>query len=243
MSEAFALRVLGLIPARAGSKGVPGKNIRELAGRPLLAYAIEAARLSGVVSRIVVSTDSSSIAAVAAQFGAEVPFLRPPELATDVTPMLSVVQHAVAEFEARGWSAEVIVLLQPTQPLRRAEHVRLSVEMLQREPCDSVVSVVPIPSHFAPHYAMAIRDGRLEPYLPNGARYTRRQDVPTAYYRDGTVYALRRHVLEAGSLYGSTARPLVISSDETITIDCWDDWHKAEALLHRMMPTERPAEA
>lgn len=229
-----ARRVLGLIPARGGSKGIQDKNLRPLAGRPLLAYAIEAAARSGVVDRIVVSTDSTRIAELALALGAEVPCLRPAELALDETPMLPVVQHAIVALESLGWSPEIILLLQPTAPLRRPEHLRRAVEELVEERCDAVVSVVAIPAHFSPHYAMRIDAGRLVPYMPDGDRYTRRQDVPTAYSRDGTVYACRGDVVMAGSLYGRDCRPLVLSEEETVNIDTMSDWERAEARVRGM---------
>src|SRR5262249_17289269 len=116
--------VLGLVPARGGSKGVPGKNVRPLAGRTLLEYTARAARESGVIDRIVLSTDSAEIAEAGARAGIEVPFMRPASLAADDTPMVPVITHAVGELDRQGWSADVIVLLQPTSPLRRPEHIR-----------------------------------------------------------------------------------------------------------------------
>lgn len=110
---------LGIVPARAGSKGVPGKNIRPLAGRPLIEYTARAARESGVLDRVVLSTDSAEIADAGRRCGLEAPFMRPPELAADDTPMLPVVRHAIDTLAASGWVADVIVLLQPTSPLRR----------------------------------------------------------------------------------------------------------------------------
>ena len=112
--------VLGLVPARGGSKGLPGKNARELAGRPLLAYTAEAARASGVIDRLVLSTDAADIAGAGRAAGLEVPFMRPAALAADDTPMLPVIRHAVDALAAGGWQPEIVVLLQPTSPLRRA---------------------------------------------------------------------------------------------------------------------------
>lgn len=224
-------KVLALIPARGGSKGIPDKNLRPFAGRSLLAFAVDAARMSGVVDRIVVSTDSERIAEAAATLGAEVPFLRPAELAEDATPMLPVVQHAIRALETQGWSPEVVILLQPTAPLRRQQHLRESLRVLLEEKCDSVVSVVPIPAHLSPHYAMRLEEGRLVPYLREGEAYTRRQDVPLAYYRDGTVYTFWAHVALAGSIYGSNCRPVILSASDSVTVDAPSDWQLAESRL------------
>lgn len=225
-------RVLGLVPARAGSKGIAGKNLRVLAGRPLLDYTAGAARESGVIERLVLSTDSPDIADVGRQVGLEVPFLRPPELASDEAPMFPVVEHALSTLEHEGWIPDIVVLLQPTAPLRQPEDIRLAVEILVETGCDSVVSVIEIPRHFTPHYVMKIVDGRLIPFLPEGKSITRRQDAPPAYSRDGAVYAMRRAVVVEGrSLYGDDSRPLVVPSSRSIALDTVEDWEAAEGML------------
>ena len=134
--------ILYLITARGGSKGVPGKNVRPLAGRTLLDYAADAARDSGVIDRIVLSTDSAEIADAGRRAGIDVPFMRPAALAQDDTPMLRVVQHAIEALAAGGWTPDVIVLLQPTSPLRRPSHVRDAVTILRQTRADSVVTVI-----------------------------------------------------------------------------------------------------
>ncbi len=221
--------VLALIPARAGSKGLPGKNIRLLHGRPLLAYAADAARASGVIDRILLSTDSEQIAEVGRAVGIDVPFLRPAELAQDDTAMLPVIDHAVAALEASGWPVEIVVLLQPTSPLRTPAHVRQSVELLRSTSADSVVSVVELPRHLSPDYVMRVDGGRLVPFLPDGLRVTRRQDARIAYVRDGTVYTFwRRTLRDKKSLYGDDCRPMVVPAVESLTIDGPEDWVEAE---------------
>jgi CMP-N-acetylneuraminic acid synthetase len=221
--------VLAVVPARAGSKGIPGKNVRPLAGRPLLAYAAEAIRESGVVDRAVLSTDSEEIRALGRELGLETPFLRPAELGRDDAPMQPVAEHAVAALEAEGWSPELVLVVQPTAPLRRGEHLRRAVELLRESGADSVVSVVPIPPHLSPDYAMRVDEGRLVPFLPEGAEVRRRQDARPAYSRDGTVYAVRRDVLvEQHDLYGGDCRPLVLSPEESINVDTPADWEEAE---------------
>lgn len=225
-------RTLALIPARGGSKGLPGKNIKPLAGRPLITHAIDAARSSRVVDRIVVSTDSQEIAAVAQASGAEVPFFRPADLAQDATPMLPVVEHAVEALSREGWVPEIILLLQPTSPLRRPEHLARALRDLCERPADSVVSVVKVPHHLSPDYVMRIDDGRLVPFLPGGAAVTRRQDAREAFARDGTVYAFwRRTLAEQRSIYGHDCRPLIVSTEDSITIDTPEDWAEAERRL------------
>jgi CMP-N,N'-diacetyllegionaminic acid synthase len=224
--------VLAIVPARGGSKGVPDKNLRVLAGRTLLDRTADAARRSGVIDRIVLTTDSDTIAAAGKEAGLEVPFKRPSTLAQDDTPMLPVVRHAVDELSQRGWDAEFIVLLQPTSPLRTPDHIRDSVALLKKSGADSVVSVVAIPKHLSPDYVMRIDGDVLKPFLPEGAQVSRRQDARAAFSRDGTVYAFRRSTLERfGNIYGDDCRPLVIDPHDSLSIDSPDDWTTAERIL------------
>jgi len=228
------LLVLGLVPARGGSKGVPGKNVRPLNGHTLLEYTARAARDSGVIDRLMLSTDAPDIADAGRRAGLEVPFMRPAALAADDTPMLPVIQHALGETAKHGWSPDVIVLLQPTSPLRRPDHIRDAVTMLRETNADSVVTVVEVPRHLSPDYVMRIEEGRLRPFLPDGAGVTRRQDARPAYSRDGTVYAFRRSTIERfGGIYGDDCRPLLIDATESISIDSPADWDEAERLLAR----------
>ena len=224
--------VLAVVPARAGSKGLPGKNERPLAGTTLVARAAEAARASGVVDRAILSTDSERIAELGREAGLEVPFLRPAELARDDTPMQPVIEHAVTELERQGYRPDVVLVLQPTAPLRTGAHLARAVALLEETGADSVVSVVEIPKHLSPQYAMRVAGGRLEPFLPEGAAITRRQDVEPAYTRDGTVYAVRRDVLvERHDLYGDDCRPLVLDAAESVNVDSAEDWAEAERRL------------
>lgn len=220
------------MPARGGSKGVPGKNTRLLAGRPLLEYTARAALASGVLHRIVLSTDSVEIADCGRRAGLEVPFMRPPALAGDDTPMLPVVEHALDELRRQGWEPATVVLLQPTSPLRTPEHIRAAVERLHQTGADSVVSVVAVPQYLSPDYVMRLEDGRLRPFLPDGVHVTRRQDARPAYVRDGTVYAFRTTTLRRfGAIYGEDCRPLLVDAAESLSIDTAADWAAAERVL------------
>jgi CMP-N,N'-diacetyllegionaminic acid synthase len=227
------MQVLGVIPARGGSKGIPDKNLRVVGGRPLLAYTADAVRASRRMAHAIVSTDSLAIADAARAIGLEVPFLRPPELADDDAPMLPVLQHALREMAHRGRAADAVVLLQPTSPLRRAEHIDEAIAQLERTGADSVVSVVEVPHQFSPASVMRLEDGRLRPYEA-GPTLTRRQDKPRVYARNGpAVLAVRAHVLEAGSLYGDDCRPYVMRLGDSLDIDTPDDLELAELLLSR----------
>ena len=150
MTDSF--RVLGLIPARGGSKGVPRKNIKLLCGKPLLEYTAQAALASRLLSRVILSTEDEEIAEAGRRCGLEVPFLRPQELAADDTPMLPVIEHAVRWVEERGERFDAICLLQPTNPLRRAEEIDGCIELLIGTGADSVVTVLPVPAEYNPHW-------------------------------------------------------------------------------------------
>jgi CMP-N-acetylneuraminic acid synthetase len=210
--------VLGLIPARGGSKGIPRKNLAPLAGRPLLAWTVDAARGAGELTRVVVSTDDDEIAAAA---GVEV-LRRPPELAGDDTPMLDVVRHAVSELRP-----DVVVLLQPTSPLRRSEHVDACVRLLLESGADAVVSVVEVPHRYRPDSLMDVVDGRV---VARGSARTR-QEKERVYARNGPAVLARRADRLGDDLYGGDVRPFVMSARDSLDVDEPDDLELAEKLL------------
>jgi len=223
--------ILGIIPARGGSKGIPGKNLALLAGRPLLEYTCAAARASRRLTRIAVSTDSDDIAAAAQRLGVTV-IRRPAALAADDTPMLPVLKHAVDTMAAdAGCEADVFVLLQPTSPLRRAAHIDAAVDLLSETGADAVVSVVEVPHHFNPVSLMRLENGRLAP-CNDGPPITRRQDKPRLFARNGpAVIAARRQVLDRGSLYEGDVRALVMDRRSSVDIDDETDLRLAEFWL------------
>ena len=224
--------VVALVPARGGSKGIPRKNLAPLGGKPLLAWTLEAARDSTTVERVVVSTDSEEVATLTRELGAEV-LGRPPNLAMDDTPMLDVVRHALAELG----SPDALVLLQPTSPLRRAEHIDEAVRLLLETGSDAVVSVVEVPHQFTPGSLMELRDGRLEPLAPDAGAVTRRQDKPVVYARNGpAVLALRPERL-GDDLYGGDCRPYLMDLRDSVDVDGPLELELAEALLRQSPPT------
>lgn len=226
-------RVIGIIPARGGSRGIPYKNIRRLAGRPLLAYTAEAALAARRLSRIILTTDDEAIAEVGRRCGIEVPFLRPAELAGDETPTLPVLQHAVRWVESQGDSYESVCLLQPTHPFRRPEDIDACIELLEASGADAVVSVLPVPPEYNPHWVyFRLPEGRLQLSTGEKTPITRRQDLPAAYRREGSIYVTRREVLmEQNSLYGSRLLGYPMDGAEAVDIDGEEDWEKAERLL------------
>lgn len=230
---------MGLIPARGGSRGIPQKNLARLAGKPLLAWTCEAALASRTLSRCVLSTDDEEIAAAGRACGVEVPFLRPSELARDDTPAFPVIADALARLSAAGRPADVVVLLQPTSPLRRAEHIDAAVDLLLGSDVDTVVSVVRVPHQFVPSSLLRLDDaGRLASYLPGGEGALRRQDKEELYARNGpAVYAARVEALMArGALYGCLTGPYVMGAFDSLDIDDADDLALCEALLQKRGP-------
>ncbi len=232
-SAATTTRVIALVPARAGSKGVPGKNLRMLGGVPLLVHTLRTALATTSIGRAIVSTDSVEIAEVARQHGADVPFMRPAEFAQDDTPMVDVVRHAIETLGVREHRPEVIVLLQPTVPFRATDGIDAAVTMLDDSDLDAVVSVVAVPSSHNAAWQLRLNDGRLERAdgAPLASLVARRQALEPTYVRDGAIYAFKRAAfLRTGSIYG-TRTGAIVSDAPSINIDSWDDWHQAEAFV------------
>jgi CMP-N-acetylneuraminic acid synthetase len=228
-----SLPVLALIPARGGSKGVPRKNIRLLGGRPLVAHACACGVESQHVTRTLVSTDCQEIADAAVLAGAEAPFLRPAEFARDHSPTLDVVKHALAWLaQHEQWTPEIVVLLQPTTPLRRVEHVDEALSRLIGSDADSVVSVRAVEAHFHPQWQFKIDDGALQVYTgePLSELVPRRQLLSRTFIRNGAIYAFRTSCLrETGSIYGRKCLAYEMPAELSLNIDTMDDWRVAEA--------------
>ncbi|MEA2558525.1 MAG: CMP-N,N-diacetyllegionaminic acid synthase [Acidobacteriota bacterium] len=226
------MRVLGIVPARGGSKGIPGKNVRPLGGKPLLVHTAEAALAARLLSRVVLTTDDEEIAEVGRVCGLEVPFLRPAELAMDDTPTLPVLQHAVTELERAGDRFDAVCVLQPTSPFRRAGDIDGCIELLEKEGLDAVVSVLPVPPEHNPHWVWFRNgDGLLRLATGEDQPIPRRQELPPAFHRDGSVYVTRRDVLmEGNSLYGKRLGCFLADS-RSVNLDTPADWERAERLF------------
>lgn len=227
-------RTLAVIPARGGSKGVPRKNLREVAGKPLIAYTIETALSAGpLFHRVVVSTDDKEIAEVSRRLGADVPFLRPPELSGDSVPMAPVLRDAVLRVEeAEGVRFRWVCLLQPTSPFRTVDDLRAVLHLARRGGCDSVISVVRV---FAVHPVLMKRidEGYLVPFCVPEVEGTRRQDYqPAAYMRNGAIYLTSRDVLvERGSIWGERIRPYIMPEERSAGIDSEMDLKLVDFLM------------
>jgi CMP-N-acetylneuraminic acid synthetase len=239
-----ANKILAVIPARGGSKGVVRKNIRPVCGKPLIAYTIETALAARhLLHRTIVSTDDSEIAAIARDRGADVPFLRPAELAGDKVPTLPVLQHAVSFIEVQDdIKLDWVLLLQPTAPLRVVEDIEASVNLALRNNCDAVISVVQV---FAEHPILMkrIEDNRLLPYCIEEKEGTRRQDYqPPAYMRNGAIYLTRRDVLmDKDSIWGQVMRPYVMPLERSVSIDSELELKLVELLIEQRLQRAKGA--
>jgi CMP-N,N'-diacetyllegionaminic acid synthase len=231
------MRVLGLITARGGSKGVPRKNIRLLGGKPLLQWTVESALAARSLSSVVLSTEDESIASLGCRFGAAVPFLRPAKLARDNTPTLPVIQHAIHALAALGEQFDAVCLLQPTNPFRLPADIDSCVDLLKTGNADAVISVRPLAADYNPHWVyFECEDGSLRLSTGENEPIPRRQLLPAAFHRDGSIYVTRTHVIiENNSLYGSRVLGYETKGAVWVNIDTLADWKRAEELLQELV--------
>lgn len=223
------MRVLGLIVARGGSKGIPGKNIKLLGKQPLLAYVAKDALLSSMLDRVIISTDDLSIARVAKDCGIDVPFIRPSSLAQDNTPTLDVVEHAVQFLEANGEEYDAICLLQPTSPFKPRGFIDRCIEKFLEQKADSLISVLEVPHQFNPHWLFE-PDENDYLKISTGDKFLipRRQELPKAFYRDGSVYVFKVSNImnQKMILYGQISYE--VSNEQYYTnLDTMEDWESA----------------
>lgn len=225
------MRLLALVPARGGSKRVVNKNIRELGGKPLIAWTIEAARGAPELADVLVSTDSPAIAQAAEAAGALVPWLRPAELATDTSSSMAVCLHALDWYEQEKGPVDGLLLLQPTSPFRTTDSIRSAIKLFCADTTKSVVSLSPAASH--PMWCYRVDQNVIEPFIDVGKRPTRSQDLPSAYVLNGALYiASPTYLRDRGSFIGSDSIPLVMDDpQETVDIDTELDWMLAETIL------------
>lgn len=229
------MRILGLIPARGGSKGVPKKNIKLLGKKPLVEYTINDAKNSKLITEIVVSTDNQEIAIEAEIAGCKPPFIRPAEFAQDTSTSLEVVQHAIDFFESQNVFFDAVCLLQPTNPFREQGFIDKAIEKFITSKTDCLISVLPIPHEFNPHWAFEENEiGLLKIATGEKNIITRRQELPKAFYRDGAIYITKTEVIKNGSLYGESIAYIENNPQFYVNIDTIEDWEKAEKLLTLM---------
>ncbi len=231
------MKIWGIITARGGSKGIPRKNVKLLAGKPLIAHTCLAAKESGIFDRIVLSTDDEEIATVGKEWGAEVPFMRPAELAQDTTPTLPVLVHTVEWLKANeNYVPDAVVILQPTAPLRNAEDLRGARDLFASSGADSVVSMAEVPGHYNPHWQFKVEEnGSIAIFTgePFEKIVKRRQELPKTFTRNGAIYLFKTPLLfeETPTFYGRDVRAFIMDRKRSINIDSPEDFAAAEAAL------------
>lgn len=226
------IKAVGLITARGGSKSIPRKNVLPLAGKPLIAWTIEAALRAPGLSRLIVSTDDEEIARVAREWGAEVPFMRPPELAQDNSPHLDVLTHALSWLDANDKSKlDCLMLLQPTSPLRTTEDIEAVLAMASEKEADAVISVAPCESH--PYLTKQIMpDGKLQDFIDRPHGYLPRQILPPVYSLNGAIYLLRRELLlERREWFTNRTYAYIMPPERSYDIDSPWDMHLVNLIL------------
>jgi len=224
--------ILSIIPARGGSKSIPLKNIQLVAGKPLIAWTIESALRCPLLSKIVVSTDDLQIANIALDSGAEVPFLRPPELAQDNTPGIDPILHAIRWLDEHdGYRPDYVMVLQPTSPLRETQDIEAAIQLAIKKQADSIVSVSQVAHH--PYWTKTVlADGRLTDFLSLDHAYVRRQDLPPVYALNGAIYLARRDVLlERQTWYTDHTYAYIMPPERSLDIDTPWDLYLADSIL------------
>ena len=230
------MRVLGLIPARGGSKGVPGKNKKPLAGKPLLVYTIEAALSSDKITDVVFSSEDEDLITLAKEAGAEVPFIRPEALSTDGASSIDVVIHALTQLKKSGKEYDAVCLLQVTNPFRTTAFIDQAITNFKNSNCDALVSVLPVPHEYNPHWVYE-KNEKGDLVLATGEKeiIKRRQDLPAAYHRDGAIYITTSEILlQQKSFYGNSLSYIISDPERHINIDTPEDWEAAVTLANKL---------
>jgi CMP-N-acetylneuraminic acid synthetase len=227
------MRILAIIPARGGSKGIPGKNIKLLNDKPLLAYTAEIALQSGMLTEVILSSEDNQIIAVAKNLGISVPFVRPEILAQDSTPTIDVILHALQWYKNKNILFDAVCLLQVTSPFRTVTFLDAAIEKFKTSNCDSLVSVQKVPHEYNPHWTFEVnKKGNLTIATGEDEIIGRRQDLPETYHRDGSVYITKTEVLfEQHSLYGKSIAFIESDPRFYVNIDTLQDWEKAEEVI------------
>jgi CMP-N-acetylneuraminic acid synthetase len=229
------MKILGIIPARGGSKGVPGKNIKLLNGKPLLQYTSEIALESPYLTEVILSSEDEAIITVAKSLGIKVPFIRPSLLAQDNTPTIDVIIHALQWFENQGVFFDAVCLLQTTSPFRTIDFLNKAVEKFISSGCDSLITVQKVPHEYNPHWTFEVnQEGNLKIATGEENIISRRQELPDAYHRDGSIYITKTEVLlQQNSLYGKSTAFIESDPKFYVNIDTEEDWEKAEEMVKK----------
>jgi len=226
------MKILGLIPARGGSKGIPNKNRKLLGGKPLLQYTIETALAATQLDRVIFSSEDEHLMQLATQMGVEAPFKRPMALSKDTSGSLEVVQHAL---NSLAQEYDAVCLLQVTTPFRAKGLVDAAIKKFKTSGCDSLITVQKVPHHYNPHWVFEAVDGTLKIATGDATIIKRRQELPNTYIRDGAIYITKTKVLlKQNSFFGETISYLESDASSHINIDTMEDWERAEEIIKHL---------
>lgn len=234
MIDKTNMSILGLIPARGGSKGIPRKNIKLLEGKELIRYTIEVGLACPEINHLIVSTDDAEMAGISQSAGADVPFIRPTYLASDQSPTIDTVIHAVQFFQQKNIHFDAVCLLQATTPFRHVSDVSEAIQKFIQYDADSLISVREVPHTYNPHWVFEEEkeSGFLKIATGEKSIISRRQDLPKTYYRDGSVYITKTEILmNQNSLYGNKIIHHQMLNSSAINIDTMEDWAEAETYV------------
>lgn len=227
------MRILGIIVARSGSKGIPGKNLKKLAGKPLIQYSIESAKKSKRLTKFIVSTDGEEIRDFSLNLGAEVPFLRPSDISDDKASPILAILHAKNYFENLGQEFDGFLMLQPTTPFRSEIDIDGSIDLLESSGADSVISVISVGANH-PARMKYLENGKLiDPPFCEEYENQRRQELTPMYIRNGAIYLSRKETIIRNSFKGNDCRAWIMPSDRSVNIDTEEDFRYAEWILTR----------
>lgn len=227
-------KILAVITARGGSKGVKGKNIKKLNGMPLIEYSFKACKNSEYLDNVILSSDDNSIIDFAKEKGIEVPFVRPKELASDTATSFSVIKHAVEFMEAKGEIYDYIVTIQPTSPFRTSNDIDNAIKLLiEDNVADSLVSVTEVEYH--PYWMKEIKDGYIRSFMDiDESKVTRRQELPELYKMNGAIFISSRSLITEGTaILGEKIKPYLMNAESSVDIDTIEDFEMAEYMLKR----------
>ena len=230
------MKVLGIIPARGGSKGIPNKNRKMLQGKPLMQYTIESALASKKLCKVIFSSEDEQLNALAQKLGVEVPFIRPERYSRDNSPSIDLVKHALQTLSKENECYDAVCLLQVTSPFREAQFIDQAISKYEKAETDSLISVIEVPQEHNPHWVFETNDsGHLIPAVGDKEIIKRRQDLPTAFIRDGAIYITKTEVvLKQNTLFGDSISYIQSNLETYVNIDTIEDWKKAEKIANAL---------
>lgn len=230
------MRIVAIIPARGGSKGISKKNIKLLGGKPLLQYTVDSSKHSKLLTKTILSSEDEAIISIAKELDIEVPFVRPKELAADDAKSIDVIKHAINFLESKGEYFDAVCVLQPTSPFREKHFIDLAIQKFIISKVDTLLSVQKVPHEYNPHWVFEeTEDGGLRIATGENEIISRRQELPNAYHRDGALYLTKIDYIKKGTLYGPKLGYIESNPDLYVNIDTQENWIMAEHKLQNIL--------